>query len=202
MRKLLIVNLVFAGLLLTCYWTFAFFTHGAFVNPVGLIIGVICGWCALMPLLLAIPVLFVANIYGVFKFWSEHKWRTLLPFLILGVALFGLRIWDVSAMSIRRFEKYLPDYEAFVAKVEKEYKPGDRHSMGMPKEYRHLGYLAIIYDDEPNNLYELVEVGHFGVFGHTYFLHSSNGDIARGSKGYRKWPDKERVNEHWFRVSD
>ena len=202
MRKLLIVNLVIAGLLITCSWIFIFFAHGAFVSPVGLVIGGLCGFLALIPLLFSVPVLFIVNIYGVFKYWAKYKLVTLLPFLVLGLAVIGLRAWDVRAMSIRRFEKYLPDYEAFVTMAEKEHKHGDPNVIAMPKEYRHLGYLAVIYDDEPNTLFVSVEVGHFGVFGHTYFLYSSNGEVADGSKVYQQWPHRRRVNEHWFRVSN
>ena len=202
MKKLLIVNLVVAGLLITCFWTFTFFTHGAFISPVGLRIGILCGFFALMPLLLSVLILFVVNIYGVFKFWSKYKLVTLLPFLILGIAVMSLRAWDVEAMSIRRFEKYLPDYEAFAATAEKGHKHGDWDTIALPKEYRHLGYLAVVYDDEPNTLCVTIDVGNFGVFGHTAFLYSSNGEITRGSKTSREWPERQRVNERWFRVSD
>jgi hypothetical protein len=208
MKKLLIVNLIVAGLLLACFWTFAFFVYGVFVNPVGLALGITCGCFALLPLLLSVLVLFVVDIYCVFGFWPKHKLVTLLPFVVLGVAVMSMRAWDIRAMSIRRFEKHLPDYEAFVAMAKKEHKPGDWDVMGMPKEYRHLGYLAIIYDDkpilenEPNTLVVSIEVGHFGIFGHTHFLYSSNGEIARGSKAAREWPRRQRVKEHWFRVGD
>jgi hypothetical protein len=202
MKTLLIVNLVFAGLFVICFWIFAFFTNGAFVNPVGLVIAGFLGWCVLTPAFPCAPALFVFNIYGVFKYWSKYKLMALLPLLVFGIAVMSLFVWDVRAISIRRFEKYLPDYEAFVAKVEKKHKPGDLNSIDIPKEYRHLGYSAIVDYDEPNNLYVIVLVGSRGVFGHTYFLHSSNGDIAPGFKVCRIVHYKERVNEHWFRISD
>jgi 4-amino-4-deoxy-L-arabinose transferase-like glycosyltransferase len=210
MRTLIIVNLVIAGLLVICFWPFALFTHGAFVNRAGLAAGILCGF-AMLPLLPCVPVLLLVNIYGVFKYWSKHKLVTLVPFLVLGTSVIGvIGLWalDVSAMSIRRFEKYLPDYEAFVKIAEQKHKLGDWDVMPMPKGYKHLGYLAVIYDDkpisdnDPNIVFVSFEVGHFGVFGHTHFLHSSNGEIARGSKAYREWRNRRRVNEHWFRVSD
>ncbi len=208
MKPLIIVNLVYAAILVVCFWIFAFFAQGAFVNPVGLGIGVFLGWCVLIPMFPGVLVLLVFNIYGVFRYWSKYKLMTLLPFLILGVAIKGLGFWDVHAMSIRRFEKYLPDYETIVERSEKEHKPGDWDVMGLPEGYRHLGYLVVTYDDkpisdnEPNTLFVSFEVGHFGVFGHTHFLYSSNGEITSGSKAYRGWPHRYRVNEHWFRVSD
>ena len=202
MKILLIVNLIVVGLFVICFWIFTFFVHGAFVNPVGLVIAGFLGWCVLAPAVLGAPVLLFFNIYGVFKYWSKYKLMTLLPFLVFGIAVMSLRVWDVRAMSIRRFEKYLPDYEAFVAKVEKEHKPGDLSSIGIPKEYRHLGYSAIVDYDEPNNLCVIVAVGSGGVFGHTYFLHSSNGDIAPGFRVCRPVHYKERVNKHWFRIKD
>lgn len=202
MRNLLIANLVIAVLLTLCFWIFAFFVYGAFINRIGLVTAFLCGWVLLPPLLLSVPLLFVVNIYGVFKFWTKNKLVTLLPFLVLGVAVIGLRAWDIRSMSIRRFQKYLPDYEAFVTMAERGHKHGDWDVITLPKEYQHLGYLAVIYDDEPNTLFVSVEVGHFGVFGHTAFLHSSNGEIDRGSKAYRQWPHRQRVDERWFRVSD
>jgi hypothetical protein len=210
MRKLLTVNLIIAGLFVTCWWTFVLFTHGAFVSPVGLVAGGICGFVSI-PLFFCVLALFIINIYGVIKFWSKHKLVTLLPFLVLGAAavgVFGLRALDVCTMSIRRFEKYLPDYESFVKMAEQKHKLGDWDVIPMHKGYKHLGYLAVVYDDkpisdnEPNTLFVSFEVGHFGVFGHTHFLYSSNGEIARGSKAYQEWPNRRRVNEHWFRVSD
>lgn len=207
MKKLIIVNLVFAGLLVTCLWTFWFFANGAFVNRVGLQIGFLCGIFASLQLLGA-PALFLVNAYGVFKYWSKYKLVTVVPFLVLGIAGIGLFAWDIEAMSIRRFEKYLPDYEAFVKMAEKKQKPGEWDVTGMPKEYKHLGYLAVIYDDkpvsnnEPNTLFVSILVGSAGVFGHTCFLYSSNGKIAPGSKTYQEWHYPQRINEHWFRVSD
>jgi len=150
----------------------------------------------------------LVNAYGVFKYWSKHKLVTLVPFLVLGIAAVGSFAWDVGAMSIKRFEKYLPDYEAFVKIAEKKHKPGDWDKMGMPEGYKHLGYVAFIYDDkpvsdnEPNTLFVSILVGSAGVFGHTCFLYSSSGEIAPGSKAYREWPHQQMVNEHWFRVSN
>lgn len=207
MKILLIVNLVFAGLFITCSCIFRFFAYGAFVNLVGLYIGFLCSIFASIQLF-SIPTLFLINIYGVYKYWSKHKLVTLVPFPVIGIAVVGSFAWDVGAMSIRRFEKYLPDYEAFVKMAEKKHKFGDYDSMRLPKEYKHLGYIAHIYEDkpvsdnEPNTLFVSILVGSAGVFGHTCFLYSSNGEIAPGSKAYREWHYPKRINEHWFRVSD
>ncbi len=202
MKILLIVNIVIAMLLDACFWTFAFFTHGAFVHPIGLLVGGLCGWFGVTPLLFAVLVMFIIDIFGAFKFWDEHGWKTLLPFLVLGIAIFGLTIWDVQAMSIKRFNKYLPDYESYVATVKREHKQGNWDVSALPKEYKHLGYLSAAYDNEPNILFVSIDVGNFGVFGHTAFLYSSNGAIAKDSRAYKSWHYRDRVNEHWFRVSD
>jgi hypothetical protein len=201
MKILLIVNLVFVGLLVGCCWTFRFFAFGAFVHPVGLAIGILCG-VAWMPLLLCVPVMFLVNIYGIFKYWSKHKLVTLVPFLVLGIAVASLFAWNVRKMSVMRFKKYLPDYTEFVSKLEKEHKKGECGPIAVPKEYSHLGYWCAVYDDEPNNVYVSFCVGHFGVFGHTAFVYTSGGEIVEGSKTYREWPYRQRVNENWFRVSD
>jgi len=203
MKKLLIVNLVFAGLFVICFWFFALFTHGVFVNPVGLMVAGFLGWCVLTPMLPGALLLLVFDIYGVFKYWSKYKLITLLPFIVLGIAVVSLFTLDVRTMRIKRFEKYLPDYEAFVAKVEKEHTPGDLNSIDMPKEYKHLGYSATVNYYEPNNLYVLVTVGSGGGFGRaTFFLYSSNGDIATQSEMYRIVHYKERLNAHWFIASN
>ncbi len=203
MKKLLIANLVFAGLFVICFWIMTFFVHGAFVNPVGLVISGFLVWCVLTPMVPCVPVLFVFNVYGVFKYWSKYKLVTLLPFLVLGIMVMSLFVWDVGAISIRRFKKYLPDYEAFVAKVEKEHKPGDLSRISIPKGYRHLGYSADVDFADPNNLYVMVGVGSGGAVGHhTSFLYSSNGDVTPEFSVRHIVHYKERVNEQWFRVSD
>jgi hypothetical protein len=159
--------------------------------------------CVLTPMLLCLPVLFAFNIHGVFKYWSKYKLMTLLPFLILGIMVMSLFVWDVRAMSIKRFEKYLPDYEAFVTKVEKEHKPGNLNRISMPKGYRHLGRFAEVDFADSNNLDIMIGVGSSGAVGHhTFFLYSSNGNIAPDFKAINIIHYKERVNEHWFRVSD
>lgn len=203
MKKLLIVNLVFAVLFVICFWIMTFFDHGVFVNRVGLVISGFLGWCVLTPMAPCVPLLFVVNIYYVFKYWSKYKLMTLLPFLILGIMVMSLFVWDLGAMSINRFKKYLPDYEAFVAKVEKEYKPGDSSRIRMPKGYRHLGYSAEVDFTDANNLYVMIGVGSGGAVGrHTSLLYSSNGDITAEFSVSYVVHYKEQVNEHWFIVSD
>jgi hypothetical protein len=205
MKKLIIVNLVFAGLFVICFWIFAFFTNGVFVSPMALVMGMagILGCFVLPPMLLCFLGLLVFDLYGVFKYWSRYKLTTLLPFLILGVSIMSLRVWDVGAMSIKRFEKYLPDYEAFIAKVQKEHKPGDLSGIDIPNNYKHLGHVAHIDFSDANNLYVMIGVGSSGAFGnHTFFLYSSSGEIIPGSRTDQIMHYKEQVNEHWFRVSD
>jgi hypothetical protein len=202
MKKILIINFIFASVLIACYWTFVLFTHGAFVNPIGLFAGCICGFFLMLPLLCCFLVMVIVDFYYLFKFWSEYKLIALLPFLILGLAVISLNVWDVGEMSIKRFKKYQPNYDTFVSKLVKEHVKGKWESIAIPKEYKNLGYWCAVFDDEPNNVYVSFCVGHFGVFGHSAFLFTTSGEINKGSKAAKEWPFRERVNEHWFRVSD
>jgi len=210
MKILLIVNLVFAGLFFICFWIFRFFAFGVFVNPIGLIFSGFCMYCASIQLV-STPALLIVNIYGIFKYWSKYKLVTLVPFLIIGITVAGLFVLDTNEMSMKRFEKYLPDYEAFVKMAEQEYKHSDWKMMPMPKEYKRLGYRADIFydkpasDNEPNTMFVLFLVGSAGFAGHTAFLYSSNSNMPCSND--ETWQNRmrsrsQRINEHWFRVSD
>ena len=121
------------------------------------------------------PVLIGFNIYGIFKYWTKYKLMTLITIFNLGVSIMSLRVWDIRAITIRRFKKYLPDYEAFIAKVQKEHKTGDMSRIEIPNDYKHLGYIAHANFSDPNNLEVIVVVGSVGFAGHTYFVYSSSG---------------------------
>ena len=202
MKKLLIINLVFAIIFITCSWTFTLCTHGVIVSHTGLVTGPLCGFASML-LFLVIPVLFIFDIYYVFKFWEDNKLIVFLPLIVIGVVVVGFGFWDVRSLSIKRFNKYRPDYEAFVSKLIEKHKQGERDNMlRMPPEYKHLSHWVTVYDDEPNNIFAGFMVGYFGTFGHTSILYSSKGEISPGSYTDKDWPNKQRINEHWFRVSD
>lgn len=201
MKKLLIINLVFSIIFIICSWTFALCTHGAIVSSIGFVAGPLCGF-AMILLFLVIPVLFIINFYYVFKFWDDYKLITFLPFLMIGLAVISIGFWDVGALSIKRFERYQPDYETFVGKLVGEHKQGEWDNIKMPPKYKHLAHWATVYDNEPNNIFASFMVGYFGTFGHTSILYSSKGEITPDSYTDKSWLNKQRINKHWFRVSD
>lgn len=205
MKKLLIINSVFVFVFLICWWTFALCTHGAIVHPIGFIAGPICGFISIFLFPMAL-VLFVIDIYYVFRFWCESKLIAFLPFLFIAAIAIGSGFLgpfiNGKPLSIKRFEKYEQDYETFAKKTLAEHKKGERECLQLPREYKHLANFVTVYDDEANNIFVDFNVGYFGVFGHTSLLYSLNGDITPKSYTDRDWPRKYRINEHWFKVSD
>jgi hypothetical protein len=208
MKKLLIINLCFAGLFITSRWIDGLFFHGLVINWVGMQVGFFCGLIAGLLFLIGLPVLFVINLIFVVQKWRAHKLITLVPMLILGLTIFCLYSSHFEAMGISRFNNHLADYNSFVALAAEKQKAGDWNISPLPKEYRHLGYVAKAFEGEPNTLYLQIFIGNHGVLGgHRSFLYTASGDIPYSNDVHQTWRNRmrshsQRINEHWFRISD
>jgi hypothetical protein len=124
---------------------------------------------------------------------------SVVPFFVTGYAR-GLG----HQASIRDFQQRLPQYEAAVRQVETALAASDEYTSrnGMPGEFPSLCYLVCAWKDSDRTVAEFFWGRGFPVK-HTAWIYLSDGiEPEKGSELARRWHRWERVNDHWFTVSN
>jgi hypothetical protein len=77
-------------------------------------------------------------------------------------------------------------------------------SIGLINDYRDLAFLNVFVENpnDPNNIVIEFMVGSAGFPGHTAYLYSSSGTIDENSKIAKRWHNRKKVKDNWFRASD
>lgn len=158
-----------------------------------------------MLLLLVESILVVFNFITIFHFWERYTVLALLP---LFISISGFWLQDITGDKGREirmevFNERLYLYEQAVAELAPMIKdePLHLHYDQIPEKYRHLAYW-IIGKKEKGIVFAFFWGSGFPCK-HSAFVYRSDGRLPeRGTDFRRDWPFCERINEHWFRVSD
>jgi hypothetical protein len=152
---------------------------------------------------LAFYAMICVDIFFVFRLWKSIKTRVFIPFGILAIGLFAGILSDSFARKLdeNHFLKYFDQYENIVSMIKNGNIPSTTGSL--PFEYWHLAPIVMIGDsNDPNSFNIVFIVGSAGFAGHTAYIYSNSGIIAKDSQLDKNWRNRKQVKEHWFRATD
>lgn len=180
---------------LACAWLFAGTWFATAANP----------WVQLasMVLLLVLLSLIVANFVWVFTKWGSLGARALVPLLVAVVAL-PLPVMIGRELKPKVFDFYRPDYEAFIARIERnEIAVGPESKILLYPGNGRVGdaYYVLARREADGLVVEFLTESGWPVK-HRGYLYAKNGEIRKGSFFDERWPRRRELRPHWFRIAD